>query len=162
MIAMSAQIPPVGEARDDYAIFCDLAERLGCGERFSEGRDAGQWLREIYEASRPRAREEGIALPSFDEFWRQGVLEYSAPEKPQVFLADFAPTRSAIRSLRLPARSNFFPKPSPGLAIASVPATRGGMSRRRPGSGRRRRAGRCICSPASRAPACTASTITAA
>ena len=89
MIAMSAQIPPVGEARDDYAIFCDLAERLGCGERFSEGRDAGQWLREIYEASRPRAREEGIALPSFDEFWRQGVLEYSAPEKPQVFLADF-------------------------------------------------------------------------
>lgn len=61
MIAMSAQIPPVGEARDDYAIFCDLAERLGCGERFSEGRDAGQWLREIYEASRPRAREEDRA-----------------------------------------------------------------------------------------------------
>jgi anaerobic selenocysteine-containing dehydrogenase len=33
MIAMSAQIPPVGEARDDYAIFCDLAGRLGFGER---------------------------------------------------------------------------------------------------------------------------------
>ncbi len=32
MIAMSAQIPPVGEARDDYAIFCDLAGRLGFGE----------------------------------------------------------------------------------------------------------------------------------
>lgn len=85
MIAMSAQIPPVGEARDDYAIFCDLAERLGFAERFSEGRDAGQWLRQIYEASRPRAQEEGIALPSFDAFWQQGVLEYSAPEKPQVF-----------------------------------------------------------------------------
>lgn len=89
MIAMSAQIPPVGEARDDYAIFCDLAERLGCGERFSEGRDAGQWLRKIYEESRPRAREEGIELPSFEAFWQQGVLEYSAPEKPQIFLADF-------------------------------------------------------------------------
>ena len=89
MIAMSAQIPPVGDARDDYAIFCDLAERLGCGERFSEGRDAGQWLREIYEASRPRAQEEGITLPSFEAFWQQGVLEYSAPEQPQVFLADF-------------------------------------------------------------------------
>ena len=89
MIAMSAQIPPVGEARDDYAIFCDLAQRLGCNEAFSEGLDSAQWLQRIYEESRPRAQEEGIALPSFDEFWQQGVLEYSAPEKPQVFLADF-------------------------------------------------------------------------
>ncbi|HBQ1564076.1 TPA: Asp-tRNA(Asn)/Glu-tRNA(Gln) amidotransferase GatCAB subunit C, partial [Klebsiella pneumoniae] len=82
-------IPPVGEARDDYAIFCDLAGRLGFGEAFSEGRDAGQWLRHLYEESRPRAQEEGIALPSFDDFWQQGVLEYSAPERPQIFLADF-------------------------------------------------------------------------
>ncbi|HBY1625105.1 TPA: Asp-tRNA(Asn)/Glu-tRNA(Gln) amidotransferase GatCAB subunit C [Klebsiella pneumoniae] len=89
MIAMSAQIPPVGEARDDYAIFCDLAGRLGFGEAFSEGRDAGQWLRHLYEESRPRAQEEGIALPSFDDFWQQGVLEYSAPKRPQIFLADF-------------------------------------------------------------------------
>ncbi|VTO20711.1 biotin sulfoxide reductase [Klebsiella variicola] len=89
MIAMSAQIPPVGEARDDYAIFHDLADRLGFGEQFSEGRDAGQWLRHLYEESRPRAQEEGIALPSFEDFWQQGVLEYSAPERPQIFLADF-------------------------------------------------------------------------
>ncbi|WP_130833816.1 molybdopterin-dependent oxidoreductase [[Erwinia] mediterraneensis] len=89
MIAMSAQIPPVGEARDDYAIFGDLAQRLGCNEEFSEGLDSTQWLQRIYEESRPRAQEEGITLPSFDEFWQQGVLEYSAPEKPQVFLADF-------------------------------------------------------------------------
>ena len=52
-------------------------------------RDAGQWLRHLYEESRPRAQEEGIALPSFDDFWQQGVLEYSAPERPQIFLADF-------------------------------------------------------------------------
>lgn len=89
MIAMSAQIPPVAEARDDYAIFCDLAARLGCGERFSEGRSVEEWLRHIYDESRPRAREEGIELPSFEDFWQQGVLEYSAPEQPQVFLADF-------------------------------------------------------------------------
>ncbi|MCS5781410.1 hypothetical protein LNP24_17805 [Klebsiella pneumoniae subsp. pneumoniae] len=62
-----------------------LADRLGFGEAFSEGRDAGQWLRHLYEESRPRAQEEGIALPSFDDFWQQGVLEYSAPERPQIF-----------------------------------------------------------------------------
>ncbi len=102
MIAMSAQIPPVGEARDDYAIFCDLAGRLGFGEAFSEGRDAGQWLRHLYEESRPRAQEEGIALPSFDDFWQQGVLEYSAPERPQIFLADFRadPQRYPLSTLR--------------------------------------------------------------
>ncbi|MFH7127430.1 molybdopterin-dependent oxidoreductase [Klebsiella pneumoniae] len=98
MIAMSAQIPPVGEARDDYAIFCDLAGRLGFGEAFSEGRDAGQWLRHLYEESRPRAQEEGIALPSFDDFWQQGVLEYCAPGGRKFFSPIFAPIRSAIRS----------------------------------------------------------------
>lgn len=162
MIAMSAQIPPVGEARDDYAIFCDLADRLGFGEAFSEGRDAGQWLRHLYEESRPRAQEEGIALPSFDDFWQQGVLEYSAPERPQIFSPIFAPIRSAIRFPPPPAKLNSFPPPSPGLAIANALAIRGGMNRRLPASGRRRRAGRFICSPASRAPACTVSTTTAA
>ncbi len=95
MIAMSAQIPPVGEARDDYAIFCDLAARLGIGEQFSEGRDAGQWLRQIYEA--PAGAGRGIELPSFDEFWQQGVLEYRAPENRRSFWRSSAPTRSAIR-----------------------------------------------------------------
>lgn len=122
MIAMSAQIPPVGEARDDYAIFCDLAGRLGFGEAFSEGRDAGQWLRHLYEESRPRAQEEGIALPSFDDFWQQGVLEYSARRSGRKFFSPiFAPIRSAIRFPRPPAKLNSFPPPSPGLAIANAP-----------------------------------------
>ena len=31
---------PIGEARDDYWIFSELAKRLGQGQRFTEGRDA--------------------------------------------------------------------------------------------------------------------------
>lgn len=162
MIAMSAQIPPVGEARDDYAIFCDLADRLGFGEAFSEGRDAGQWLRHLYEESRPRAQEEGIALPSFDDFWQQGVLEYSAPERPQIFLADFRadPERNPLSTPS--GKIELFSATVAGFGYRECPAIRGGMNRRPPGSGRRRRAGRFICSPASRAPACTVSTTTAA
>lgn len=89
MIAMRQLIAPVAEARDDYAIFCGLAERLGFGERFSEGRSPAAWLRKLYDDSRPRAQEEGITLPPFDDFWQQGVLEYAPPAKPQVFLAEF-------------------------------------------------------------------------
>lgn len=162
MIAMSAQIPPVGEARDDYAIFCDLADRLGFGEAFSEGRDAGQWLRHLYEESRPRAQEEGIALPSFDDFWQQGVLEYSAPERPQIFLADFRADPQRYPLSTPSGKIELFSATVAGFGYRECPAIRGGMNRRPPASGRRRRAGRFICSPASRAPACTVSTTTAA
>ncbi len=37
-------VPPQGEARNDYEIFCELAERMGLGSSFSEGRSAAQWL----------------------------------------------------------------------------------------------------------------------
>nr|VXZ87266.1 Dimethyl sulfoxide/trimethylamine N-oxide reductase precursor [Klebsiella pneumoniae] len=120
MIAMSAQIPPVGEARDDYAIFCDLAGRLGFGEAFSEGRDAGQWLRHLYEESRPRAQEEGIALPSFDDFWQQGCWN-TARRSGRKFSRRFSRRSAALSALHPPAKLNSFPPPSPGLAIANAP-----------------------------------------
>ncbi|WP_164705036.1 molybdopterin-dependent oxidoreductase, partial [Pseudomonas viridiflava] len=49
MIAMQQAIEPVGESRDDYAIFSGLAERMGLAETFTEGRDAQTWLRFIYD-----------------------------------------------------------------------------------------------------------------
>jgi biotin/methionine sulfoxide reductase len=89
-------------------------------ESVQRGRDAGQWLRHLYEESRPRAQEEGIALPSFDEFWQQGCWNTARRSGRRSFSPIFAPIRSAIRSPRPPARLNSFPKPSPGLAIANA------------------------------------------
>ena len=40
LVAMHPVAAPFGEARDDYAIFAGLAERLGVGEAFTEGRSA--------------------------------------------------------------------------------------------------------------------------
>ena len=37
-------VPPRGQARDDYDIFCGLAERMGLGSAFSEGRSEREWL----------------------------------------------------------------------------------------------------------------------
>ncbi|MDU4355482.1 molybdopterin-dependent oxidoreductase [Phytobacter diazotrophicus] len=89
MIAMRQHIAPFADARDDYAIFSGLAARLGFGEAYTEGRDARAWLEEMYEQSRPRAEADGIALPAFDAFWQQGVLEFSRPVRPQILLKDF-------------------------------------------------------------------------
>ncbi len=71
LIAMHRIVPPFGEARDDYAIFGALAERLGKGEAFTEGRSAAEWLRVLYEQTRAAI---GDGAPDFDTFWARGEL----------------------------------------------------------------------------------------
>lgn len=45
---MEKVIDPVGEARHDYDIFAGLAERLGAGEKFTEGRSGDEWIEHLY------------------------------------------------------------------------------------------------------------------
>lgn len=89
MIAMKRAIDPVGEARDDYAIFSELSARLGVEQVYTEGRDAMQWLRHLYAAAQERARAFQLTLPGFDEFWAAGFLELPEPEKEAVMLDAF-------------------------------------------------------------------------
>ncbi|GGC89242.1 molybdopterin-dependent oxidoreductase [Chelatococcus reniformis] len=74
-VAMRQAMQPVGEARNDFDIFRGLAARLGVLEAFAEGRDEMAWVRHLYEQSRAAAQRMGIALPAFDAFWEQGVVE---------------------------------------------------------------------------------------
>lgn len=89
MIAMRQHLPPLAEARDDYAIFSALAEKLDFAAQFTEGRSVQAWLAKIYGDARPRAKEEGIELPDFDAFWARGKLEYARPAEPQILLKAF-------------------------------------------------------------------------
>jgi biotin/methionine sulfoxide reductase len=86
---MPALTRPHGEARDDYAIFAELAERLGVGKDFTEGRSAMQWLHHLYEEWRGNLAERGRAVPGFDEFWAGDGLELPLASEPQVAFADF-------------------------------------------------------------------------
>lgn len=72
LVAMHPVAAPFGEARDDYAVFSALAERMGCGAAFTEGRDTMGWLRHLYE---PTRRAMGVAAPDFDAFWAAGETE---------------------------------------------------------------------------------------
>ena len=72
---MPRLIAPVGEARDDYAIFAGLAERLGAGDVFTEGRTADDWLPELYGEYRRLAEEQGIALPDYAGLKAQNWLK---------------------------------------------------------------------------------------
>jgi biotin/methionine sulfoxide reductase len=80
LVAMHQIAPAYGEARDDYAIFSALAERMGTAQAFTEGRTPRQWLEHLYEPTRLALEKQGLPAPSFDEFWEQGSL--AVPQLP--------------------------------------------------------------------------------
>ena len=88
-VAMKQVMLPVGEARNDLDILGELAERLGYGEAFTEGRAEMDWLRHMYQGAALDSARMGITLPSFDEFWAQGWFAFPPAAAERVLLADF-------------------------------------------------------------------------
>ncbi|MFP3462757.1 molybdopterin-dependent oxidoreductase [Arthrobacter globiformis] len=86
---MHALTVPAGEARDDYAIFAAIAEKLGCGEQFTEGRTTLQWLRYLYDRWQTRLKEKDVDVPDFDTFWASEKMEIPVIDQAQVLFSDF-------------------------------------------------------------------------
>src|SRR5699024_2227689 len=61
-----------GQSCSDYDIFRGLSKRLDVLEEFTEGRDEMEWIKSIYQESQNNAKQEGVKLPSFREFWEGG------------------------------------------------------------------------------------------
>jgi biotin/methionine sulfoxide reductase len=81
MVAMHQLAEPYGEARDDYAIFSALAERLGTADAFTEGRTTREWLRHLYAETQAALVAQDLPAPDFETFWRRGELTLpSAPD----------------------------------------------------------------------------------
>lgn len=78
LVAMHRIIEPVGQARDDYTIFTALADRLGVGLAFTEGRDQRQWLQHLYERARATVASAGLEWPEFEDFWDAGSVPLPA------------------------------------------------------------------------------------
>ena len=79
-------VEPLGESRSDYRICAGLAERLGIGEAYTEGRDERAWVAHILEGYRDRFPD----LPSLDELEASnaGVVAREITE-PAIAFADF-------------------------------------------------------------------------
>ncbi|GAA5123620.1 molybdopterin-dependent oxidoreductase [Haloechinothrix salitolerans] len=86
LTAMRRCADPYAEAWDDYAIFAELAARLGVAEAYTEDRTAEQWLRHLYEDWRQRTGNPD--LPDFGAFWAAGSVTLPEPQ-PSVLFADF-------------------------------------------------------------------------
>lgn len=98
---------PKFERRGIYEVCADLAERLGVGDEFTEGKTREDWLREIYDETRAANAEKGMNMPTWDDGYAMGVWKMK-PE-PIVKLADYVEDPEA----------NALPTPSGKIEIYS-------------------------------------------
>jgi biotin/methionine sulfoxide reductase len=103
---MDKVIDPVGEARDDYAIFSELATRLGAGETFTENRTAAEWLEHLYD--RFRAAHPGY--PTLAELKEAG--HFQIPR-------EWFPVSSQLAAFRADPAGSPLPTPSGRIELYS-------------------------------------------
>jgi biotin/methionine sulfoxide reductase len=109
LLPMRPVAAPFGEARDDYAIFADLAERLGAREAFTEGRSVRQWLEHLYEPTRQALTAMGRPAPDFAEFWAGEGID----------LPQLSDDGGRLRAFRGDPEGRPLPTPSGRLEIVS-------------------------------------------
>ncbi|WP_320533715.1 molybdopterin-dependent oxidoreductase [Robbsia andropogonis] len=89
ILAMHRAISPVGDARNDFDIYRDLAARADHEVAFSDGLNERGWLQRIYQDVVDGTAKQGMALPDFDAFWQSGHIEFPPPEKHFVLFEAF-------------------------------------------------------------------------
>ena len=95
---MEKVIDPVGEARNDYDIFSELADRLDARQRFTEGRTSEEWLEHLYE----RFHSGHPDYPTLDELKDSGHFqipnEWIPPVRSQLVAFRGDPVDSALKT----------------------------------------------------------------
>ncbi|SFC62517.1 molybdopterin-dependent oxidoreductase [Tropicimonas isoalkanivorans] len=91
LLAMQKLVEPYAGARDDYAIFADLAARLGPEEAatFTDGRSAEGWVDWAWGEIAGQLQSRGIDVPAYREFQARGYLEMPEPEDDFVMMSAF-------------------------------------------------------------------------
>ncbi len=86
ILGMKKVVDPVFESRTDFDISAEIAERLGAGEAFTEGKDEMAWIRGFYEDAARQGPSKGVDVPDFDTFWEEGVVVFDIPDEAKQFV----------------------------------------------------------------------------
>ncbi len=89
LVPMPKAVDPPGEARVEFDIYRDLAERLGVEGAFTEGLDEEGWLRRLWAETQEEAAAHGHDLPDWDTFVVGNIVDLPDPTPGQVFLSAF-------------------------------------------------------------------------
>ncbi len=100
LIAMKKAIEPAGCSRNDFDIFADLSDALGCGDAFTDGRTADEWIPHLYETWRASLPVDVSEVPPFEEFWATGYLRLPDTDDDLVLFNAFRddPERHPLRT----------------------------------------------------------------
>ncbi len=87
VLLMPKLVEPLGESKSDYRICAEIAQRLGVGDAYTEGRDERGWTEWALDLFR---RERFRDLPSLDEFERSNRGVYAREvHQPAIAFEDF-------------------------------------------------------------------------
>jgi biotin/methionine sulfoxide reductase len=89
IVAMQQVVAPVGGALNDHDILAGVADRLGLGEAFREGKGERAWLEQLYAELRAALLASGVDAPPFEQFWSAGSLAIPDLEADRVLFAAF-------------------------------------------------------------------------
>ena len=89
LIPMPRVVEPVGEARDEFDIFTEIAKRLDIEEDFTQNKTSREWLESMWQKLIPESKNLGVELPDFDTFLNGDVIEFADPNPETVLLAEF-------------------------------------------------------------------------
>lgn len=84
-VAMQKAIEPQWDSLSDFEIYRRLAAKLGHEKEFTEGRDEMAWVKHFYESAAQESAANGVPMPSFDEFWKSGLLTFPIPEENRLY-----------------------------------------------------------------------------
>ncbi|MEM7438958.1 MAG: molybdopterin-dependent oxidoreductase [Pseudomonadota bacterium] len=121
LVPMQKTTDPVGQARVEYDIYADLADRMGVWQAFTQGRDADAWLRHMWDKTRAQAKSHGHVLPDWDSFLAGEPVELPDPTPDQIFLSDFRDDPAGHPRETPSGRLELFSATVAGFGLADCP-----------------------------------------
>ena len=82
IVPIKAAIEPLYESKEPFVVFTEIARALGIEEEFTMGKTAMELIEESYEVAHKRAKDSGMDMPRFQEFWDKAEpVEFPIDEK---------------------------------------------------------------------------------
>ena len=78
LFPMHKVVDPQFEAKNDLDIYQGIADKLGFGDSYLDGKDEEAWLRDLYSKAEKQSEAKGLNMPDFDTFWgdKTGYVEF--------------------------------------------------------------------------------------
>ncbi len=86
LVALQKAIDPQWEQKSAYEICTLLADKFGIKDKYTEGKSQLDWVKWCYGET---AKKHPDALPSFDEFWKVGIIKIPGLGKSPVTCKEF-------------------------------------------------------------------------